>query len=100
MHTLATRILDELSEALEDFGTHSFDDKGAGEVMGTGELGYALRKLAPPDAAVVLLEVARDPRHKKRGLRVAEALVLELQDWEALFELPGIDDLMKGKLPP
>jgi hypothetical protein len=104
MHTLATRILDELSEALADFGTHSFDDKGAGDVVDTDELGYALRKLAPAEAAAVLLEVARyghsrDTSNTRRALRVAEALVLSLQDWDALFEIPCIDGLMNGELP-
>jgi hypothetical protein len=99
MHQLALRAIDELGQALQDFGTYSFDDKGAGEVMDLGELEAALRRLVPAEAALVLTEVAKDIKHRRRGLKVAEELVLSLQDWDALFDEPGIDDLMNGELP-
>lgn len=99
MNKLATRIVTELGEALRTFGTYSFDDKGASEVMGISELVTELKKLPVQEVAVVLFEVANSKKHKGRGLQVAMHIVLDLQDWDELFEIPGIDSLLEGELP-
>jgi hypothetical protein len=97
--TLSTRIIKELGEALKMFGSYTFDDKGPDEVMDIGGLVEELKKLTSNEASEVLFEVARAKNHKGRGLQVAMYLVLDLQDWDELFTISGIDDLLNGNLP-
>lgn len=95
---LAARIINELGVALKQFGTYAFDDKGPHEVMGF-EMTAELRKLPAAEAAAVLTMVATSKKYKGRGLQVASCIVCDLQDWDELFEQPGIDNLLDGELP-
>lgn len=99
MNELAQQIIEELGVALKEFGSYSFDDKGPNEVMDISALVAELRVLTPTDAAMTLIEVATCKKHKGRGLQVAMSLVTDLQDWDELFETPGIDDILNGDLP-
>lgn len=99
MNELSQQILEALKDALRQFGTYSFDDKGPNEVMDIDEFVEHLRVLPPTEAAMVLIEVATSKKHKGRGLQVAMCIVLELQDWDDLFAIPGIDDILNGDLP-
>lgn len=99
MNDLSISILGTLGTALKTFGTYAFDDKGPNEVMEISDCVDDLRKLTPTEAALVLIEVATSKKHKGRGLQVAMSIVLELQDWDDLFAIPGIDDILNGELP-
>ena len=99
MNKLSLRIMSDLSQALKDFGTYTFWDKGPHEVMAINELAEEVQALPPKEAAEVLIEVAQQKKHKGAGLQVAGAIVLELQEWDELFEIPGIDDILNGDLP-
>lgn len=99
MKQLSTRMIQELGEALRMFGTYSFDDKGSNEVMNTNKLVAELKKLSAAEAAEVLFEVAASKKHKGRGLKLACDLVVDLQDWDELFENTGVCDLLNGDPP-
>ena len=97
MQTLSTRIIKELGESLKMFGSYTFDDKGPNEVMGIRELVEELRTLPATEAAAVLFEVAASKKHKGRGASVAETLICDMQDWDELFAIPGIDEILNGQ---
>lgn len=99
MHDLSISIIGQLGLALKNFGTYSFDDKGPNEVMSIDDIVDDLRKLSPTDAAMVLIEVATSKKHKGRGLQVASTIVCDLQDWDDLFAIPGIDNILNDELP-
>lgn len=99
MKPLSVRILKELGEALKmfgSFGSYTFDDKGADEVMGIPELVEALRKLSANKAAEVLLEVSGSKKHKGRGAYAAFTIACACQDWDELFAIRGIEDILDG----
>lgn len=93
------QALSDLGVALKSFGTYSFDDKGPNEVMDLTPLVQMLRKMTPEEAGKSLCELASSGKHKGRGLYLAETLTMMLQDWDALFNQPGIDDIFNGERP-
>lgn len=93
------RIMSLLEEALVLFGTYTFDDKGPSEVMSIADFTVPLRAMTAADAAAVLVEVARSPEYDGRGARLAEYIVLDLDDWDDLFKQPGINDIYNGEVP-
>lgn len=95
--TNAADILTELGTALKQFGTYSFDDKGAYEVMDIDAIAAQLREMTAANAAKVIIEVARSKKYKGRGLSVAETIVEQLDDWNELFDIGGITDLINGE---
>lgn len=91
--------LNSLKEALKKFGTHNFDDKGPGDVMNVSLLTRELGKLSTEDAAAALRELAQSSECEGRGLRLAECLVGNLEDWEDLFKQDGIVEIYNGEMP-
>jgi hypothetical protein len=97
MHTLSTRIIKELGEALKMFGSYTFDDKGPQEVMGINELCEELRKLPAKEACDILVEVATCKKHKGRGLSVAMSIACDLQDWDELYANEVMGEILNGE---
>jgi hypothetical protein len=91
---MTVRILDELGLALSRFGTYSFDDKGSHEVMSLYEIGTDLEKLPAEEAGMIILQVAKSKKYAGRGERVASDLLCGLQEWDELFEIPGVSDYL------
>lgn len=85
------------------FGEYQFRDKGAGEVMDIYNLGCRLEKMPAADAARVLRSVAHsgpdEDFRQSFSCRAAGEVVIGLQEWEELFEQPGIDELLNYDLP-
>jgi hypothetical protein len=94
MNNLTTECLTALGDALKQFGEYAFDDKGPHEVMDTDALVLSFRKLPAVEAAKVLLEISNSKKYKGRGSYLASSLVGEMQDWDALFEQEGVEDLL------
>ena len=82
MHTLTEKILKDLGSALKRFGTYSFDDKGAREVMHTSDIVNKLKELGPKDAGLVLLEISQSPLYDGRGEQLAQELICSMDDWD------------------
>lgn len=87
-------ILAKLNEALKKFGTYSFDDKGADEIMDIASINGKLRKLSPEKAGLILKEVINSSN--KRGKALAECLVSDLDDmpekwFNTLLEVSGAE---------
>ena len=93
MNELTKECLTELGLALKLFGTYSFDDKGPHEVMDIAALGEKFRAAPAEKAAEVLVELAASPEHDGRGNWLASTLVGEMEDWDELFEQPGIEEI-------
>ena len=93
MKQLLDECLSELGLALERFGTYTFDDKGAHEVMDVDVLAEKFRKLTPEDAATVLLALSKSKNHDGRGVGLASDLICNMQDWDELFAVDGFDEL-------
>lgn len=92
----STSILKDLGQALRRFGEYSFDDKGPSEVMDIESLVTQLRNLPAAKAGKILNEVASSNKYKGRGLSVAAQCVIDMQDWDDLFAVPGIDNIYTG----
>ena len=93
MNELTKECLTELGLALKLFGTYSFDDKGPHEVMDIDSLGEKFRAMPAEKAAEVLVELAASQEHDRRGNWLASVLVGEMEDWNELFEQPGIEEI-------
>lgn len=93
MKQLLDECLTELGLALKRFGTYTFDDKGAEEVMDVEVLEEKFRKMTPEDAATVLLALSRSKKHGGRGEALASTLICNMQDWDELFAVDGFDEL-------
>ena len=93
MNELTKECLTELGLALKQFGTYSFDDKGPHEVMYIDPLLAKFRVLPATEAARVLVELSESPEHSGRGNYLASTLVGEMEDWDELFEQPGIEEI-------
>lgn len=85
--TTAASIIAKTKEALEQFGTYQFDDKGPHEVMDFGTITKDLRKMEPSAAAAIIKEVALSTEVEDERARAVAAQVLRhLDDWDELFE--------------
>jgi hypothetical protein len=99
--TLVDRILTEMEEAVEMFGTYQFLDKGAGEVMDLDGLLEALRALPAEQMADVLeAVVAKQSPHGALKLRLVSDLLSDLQDvedadWEVLMSREALSELVE-----
>lgn len=91
--------LKDLESALKRFGTYSFDDKGSWEVMDSGALLRDLRKMSSAEAAESLRDLALSDKHGGRGLPLARDLVGDMEDWDELFDQPGISEIYNGEAP-
>lgn len=79
-----------IKEALSDFGTYTFSDKGPEEVMDMNELERDLRARSAEDAAKLLVELNKGDDYAQY---VATGLLVRMQDWDALFEQPDINTI-------
>ncbi len=91
---LAQHCLDEIGISLKRFGTYSYDDKGPHEVMDVDTLEEKFRTLTATDAGEVILKLAQSKKHKGRGEYLASTLLCNMQDWDELFEVPGVADYL------
>lgn len=96
---LITRCVQEIDEAVKSFGTYSYNDKSPNEVMFVEPLVKEIRVLNPKDAASVLRSVALSIGLSVNPAALSEAIVLDLQDWDELFEQPGVEELLNCEEP-
>ena len=87
VNTLVTRILSDLTTALEQFGTYQFFDKGSYEVMDLDPILDELKAMHPEDAADVLCEVLAQSESVSPNAGCVHRLVGDL-----LEDLQDIDD--------
>ena len=97
-------ILDQLRDGLDSFGEYTLFDKGASEIVNVHSIGVRIEKLPAPEAAVILRSVSNSwsnlpgPRSGAPA-RLAGELVLGLQEWDALFDEPGVADMLNNDKP-
>ncbi len=90
---LVARCVDELKLALSQFGTYTFDDKGPQEVMNIDDLVEEFRDLSPEAAGNTLLALAADITFWARAETLASCILGEMEDWDELWEVPGVDEI-------
>jgi len=96
-NSLVVRCKKDLTEALTIFGVYSFDDKGPHEVMDVDALVSMFRKVDVTVAAEALLNLANDKDYEGgRCEVVAMDIVGEMEDWDELFAIKGIEDVYDG----
>ena|SRR3972149_5411325 len=91
--TLVDACLKELGLALKRFGTYQFDDKGPGEVMNMNILLTMFRAVDAKTAGEALIKLSQVKKYEGRGESLASALVGDMENWDELFEQPGIEEL-------
>ena len=79
----AQEIDSELTAAIKRFGTYSYYDKGAREIM---DLDVIVSRLKDTDDVEYVLSVLRQLDKKKRNDCLMTDLVCSLDDWSELFE--------------
>lgn len=89
---LVTECFKELGSALKQFGTYSFDDKGASEVMDVDELVEKFRSLDVEVAGATLVEIATSPKYDGRGQGLVREILGSMEDWDELFDQPRITE--------
>lgn len=77
LRNLANNILAALDEAIEKFGTYSFDDKGANGVMNTSGYTATLAALGADQAGLVL-KLVGEGRTDGRGENLRDFLAVSL----------------------
>lgn len=77
MPITSDEIVKDLKEALERFGTYSFDDKGPSEVMDLDEIVSELRGMSAKDAGAIMKEVVAK---NKRGQHLIDCIASCLDD--------------------
>lgn len=95
LRNLANNILADLAKALEQFGTYSFDDKGANEVMDTKRYTSSLRALEADQAGFVL-KLVGEGRADGRGETLRDFFAGSLdsapREWfEKMLETSGAE---------
>ncbi len=91
---LAQESLKAIGVAFKQFGEYSFFDKGPQEVMDVGSLVEKYRTLSAEEAGAAILELAQSEKHKGAGEILASSLLCDMQDWDELFEIPGVGDYL------
>ncbi len=93
MDPVTKEILTELGKGLKRFGTYTFDDKGADEVMRLEPFVEQLQAMPAPAAAEILFELADADDYEGRGHALASCLISYMQEWDELFDVAGIPEL-------
>lgn len=86
MTVLADECMHALKIALKKFGEYNFFDKGPQEVMNIDELAARFRTVSPDHAVDTFKDILKD---KEYGKRLTSAILLELQDWDELWDKHG-----------
>jgi len=84
-------ILDELEEAIRNFGEYTFTDKGPTEVMDIDSIVSRLRARSPEIVATVISQLMEDDDIFANTL--GEFLAEELQDWDDLWAVPLMQEI-------
>ena len=71
-------ILKRLKSALKQFGTYSFDDKGASEIMDLDSIVAELRHMPAKDAGEVLKQV--EAGDEERGQALVDQLASNMEE--------------------
>jgi hypothetical protein len=92
---LVKECLADLGEALEQFGTYQFSDKGPSEVMNIDALVKKFRKLDPATAGVTICKLAKSKKYQGRPEYVASEILCGMQDWDELWDaVPEVSEYL------
>lgn len=85
------RILDEMNEAIRDFGEYTFGDKGPHEVMDFDAI--ISRLIArPPEVVAAIISELMDSKEYGADI-LAESLSDSMQDWDELWAVPLMQEI-------
>lgn len=83
LHPFAGQILGKIKDAIKNFGSYTYSDKGPHEVMDIDEIAEELRIYTSDTAIEILLQVARTGDD---GAMCVSTILGNLEDWDELFE--------------
>ena len=89
LHPVAAQIMEELKEAIEEFGAYTFSDKGADEVMDMTTISSLFTNLTIEECATVISQVMDHYENKYIGEQMMGELVMCLDhraDFDDLFQ--------------
>lgn len=84
-------MIQDIQVALDQFGEYQYMDKGPSEVMDVDRWVQQVRDMPVEVASDVLLQLAGTGY---LGEMLASEILLNLQDWDELFENKDVADLM------
>lgn len=88
------RILDELHDAIRDFGEYTFGDKGPSEVMDIDGIVCRLQERSPEIVATIINELMNTKDEEHYGATIlGEWLADSLEDWEELWAVPLMQEI-------
>ena len=90
----AIDIMDRIDNAVEKFGSYTFDDKGAWEVMSISSIKKELAGKSAEEIASILSEVLDNYSNKHRASETVSCIISELDDMpeEEFDRLLGSDE--------
>lgn len=90
----AIDIMDRIDKAVEKFGSYTFDDKGAWEVMSISSIKKELAGKPAEEIASILSEVLDSYSNKHRASETVSCIISELDDMpeEEFDRLLGSDE--------
>ena len=90
----AIDIMDRIDNAVEKFGSYTFDDKGAWEVMSISSIKKELAGKPAEEIASILSEVLDNYSNKHRASETVSCIISELDDMpeEEFDRLLGSDE--------
>jgi hypothetical protein len=83
----------EIREAIDNFGRYTYEDKGVGEVILVTPMINRFKAVPSASAAKVLLALHERRDHDDLFHQFARDLLSYMEDWDGLFEEPGITDI-------
>ncbi len=91
----AESIIEEIGEAIRQVGAYTFWDKCVYEFVDLDAVASALKRLTAQEASGVIRAVSKSNVHGEgTGERTASAIVVCLEEWDALFDEPDMENLL------
>lgn len=90
-HPIVEAMTEDIAEAFKMFGEYPYFDKGPSEVMDVEKWVERLRSLPVSEAGEILIELADTD---DAGELLASDILMEMQDWDELFENEEVAELL------
>jgi hypothetical protein len=84
---LATKYIKAIKDALKQFGSYAYDDKGPREVMDIDEITDELGKLSTAEVSATFKLVLEKSKGKRQASQFISACLVHMQEWEHFDEL-------------
>lgn len=80
INPISLSIIGKIDDALKQFGSYTFDDKGPYEVMDIGSIVYALKQKEVEEISTILSQILDNYENKKRSSSLVSTIIGELDE--------------------